>query len=67
MHDTQETVQFFIYFFLFGVPSVIAAFDPHLKMSFGLRLAAIGGFLLAVFIIIRVYVFGVPEYKVFVF
>ena len=28
---------------------------------------AIGNFMLSVFIIIRVYVFGVPEYRVFVF
>ena len=67
MYDPQEVEIFFFYFFVFGVPSFIAACNPHLNMSIGLRLAGIGAFLMAVFAIIRVYVFGVPEYGIFVF
>lgn len=55
------------YFFVFGIPSVIAACNPHLKMPLGLRLAGIGAFLFAVFAIFRVYVLGVAEYEIFVF
>jgi hypothetical protein len=67
MYDSQEAERFFFYFFVFGIPSVIAVCNPHLKMSRGLRLGAIGAFLLAVFLIVRVFVFGVPEYKIFEF
>jgi hypothetical protein len=52
---------------VFVITSVIAACNPHLKMSLGLRFGAIGAFLLAVFLIVRVFVFGVPEYKIFEF
>ena len=58
MYDSQTAERFFFYFFVFGLPSVIAACNPHLKMPLGLRLGAIGAFLLAIFLIIRVYVFG---------
>ena len=67
MYDPQEAEIFFFYFFVLGIPSVIAACNPNLKMSLGSRLAGIGAFLLAVFVILRVYVLGVPEYEIFVF
>ena len=67
MYDSQEVEIFFFYFFVLGVPSFIAACNPHLKMSIGLRLAGIGAFLFAVFAIFRVYIVGVPEHQIFVF
>ena len=66
MYD-HETEKFFFFFFFVGLPCAIAACNPHLKISLGMRFAAIGGFLLSVFIIVRVYVFGVPEYRIFEF
>ena len=67
MYDPQEVEIFFFYFFVFGVPSFIAACNPHLKISIGLRLAGIGAFLMAVFAIVRVFIVGVPEHEIFVF
>jgi len=63
----HETEKFFFFFFFVGLPCAIAACNPHLKLSLGVRLAAIGSFLLSVFAIIRVYVFGVSKYKIFSF
>ena len=67
MCDPQEIERFFFYFFVRGMPLVITAGNLHLKMSFGSRLAGIGAFLLAVFVIVRVYIVGVPEHEIFVF
>lgn len=63
----SESGKFFFVFFVCIVPSAIIAGDLNLKLPIWVRAGAIGTFLLSVFIIIRVYVFGVPEYKVFVF
>ena len=67
MHDFDEVVRFFFCFFVLSLPSAIAACNPHLKVSLGARLLAIGAFLMSIFAIIRVYVFGVSEHQIFVF
>ena len=62
-----ESSRFLIVFFVGIVPSAIIACNLNLKLPIWVRLVAIGNFLLSVFIIIRVYVFGVSEYRIFVF
>ncbi len=59
--------EFFFVFFVCIVPTALIACNRHLELPIWVRLGAIGTFLLSVFAIIRIYVFGVPEYKVFVF
>ena len=63
----SESGKFLFVFFVGIVPSAIIACNLHLRLPIWVRLVAIGNFMLSVFIIIKVYVFGVPEYRVFVF
>lgn len=62
-----EPDKLFFFFFVCTVPSAIIACNRHLELPIWVRLGAIMNFLLPVFAIIRVYVFGVPEHRVFVF
>ncbi len=51
----SESGKFLFVFFVCIVPSAIIAYNLNLKSPIWVRLGAIGTFLLAVFIIIRVY------------
>ncbi len=63
----SEPDEFFFIFFVCTVPLALIACNLNLKLPIWVRLGAIMNFLLSVFAIIRVYVFGVPEHRVFVF
>jgi hypothetical protein len=59
--------KFFFMFFVVVMPCTIAALNPRSNLTIWMRLAALGTFVLFIFAIIRVYVLGVPEYKIFAF
>ena len=63
----SDSGEFIFVFFVCTVPSAIIACNVQLRLPIWVRLGAIGNFLLSVFAIIRVYIFGVPEYRIFVF
>jgi len=66
MYNPDREYFFFVFFFI-TVPCVIAACNPGLNISIWVRLTAISAFLFGLFVIIRVFVFGVSESKIFVF
>ena len=66
MYNPDREYFFFVFFF-FTVPCAIAVCNPDLKVSIWMRLTAMSTFLLGLFVIIRVFVFRIPEYKIFVF
>jgi len=59
--------KFFFVFFVTTVPCTIAALYPHSNLSMWMRLAALSSFVLSVFVIVRVFIVGVPEYQIFNF
>jgi hypothetical protein len=63
----SDSGEFFFFFFVCTMPSAVIVCNRHLELPIWVRLAAIMNFLLSVFAIIRVYIFGVPEYRIFVF
>ncbi len=63
----DDPAKFFFVFFVVVMPCTIAALHPRSNLTIWMRLAALASFVLFVFAIIRVYVMGVPEYKIFTF